>query len=863
MITHPWAKLKREDDQDTTSPVVDWHPLVAHSAEVAAVLEMILKHTQIGRRLAYLRGSDALDTVEWHRLCTLGTLHDAGKANQGFQNRAFGKELTCDHVTPMVGMLNSQEQWEKAEKALQLSDIYSWFGDIWDTMDWLHTTWSHHGSPVEIAPPKKGLWPPEAIERLSEVGTWARGWYSDAFDTGNNVAPFTQPEVQHLFNGALTLADWIASDTTFFKLDATRTDPDVAIDKARQDARRALDELGLTLSTSVDTSLQTILGGYDPYDVQTGVQKLSISTDSTLSILESATGSGKTEAALGRYARLLNEGLVDSMYFAVPTRAAAKQLQGRIKKARDAMFGTDHPPVHLAVPGYLKVDDVEGTRFGWKVRWDENVDNRGWAAESSKRYMASPIAVGTIDQVLLTTLRVRHAHLRLAGLARSFLVVDEVHASSTYMNELLHNVLTLHTKMGGHALLMSATLGSSARATFTGEDPPSFEEAQTQHYPLVSHVNGGTVIDPKKPEPPTGDEKQVTLDLAPLMRDPEAIARRAETAAARGAHVLIIRNTVNECQRVFNEIDSQYTFAVRTEDGAAIPAPHHSRYAAKDREQLDHHIEHIYGKNPVDGKPTRNRDGGVITVATQTVEQSLDIDADLLITDLCPMDVLLQRIGRLHRHDRTGQRPTGYETARCVVLTPNQRSIAATIDTDTGKGYPGPGLGSVYDDLRILEATWQALEKRDSISIPQDNRTLVEEATHPDVLAEIEQMDPRWDAHKTYLRTDRREEVLGAKNAKLYWDQPFVADVNGFSDERLTTRLGEQDVVVALPEPMQTPFGQTVEEMALSPYLFGPNQRPENGIATGVDALPDGFQFTFAGTTFTYTNCGIQKLSSA
>lgn len=858
MITHPWAKLKREDDRDTTSAVVDWHPLVAHSAEVAACLEMLLRHTRIGTRMAHLMKQDALTETQIQRFCVLAVLHDAGKVNQGFQNRAFGDEPTCDHVTPMVGMLDSEEHWNATEAALQLSDLYSWFGDMWDTMDWLHTTWSHHGSLVEVKPLKKGLWPPKAMTRLSEVGKWAREWYPKAF---GDAPPVTQTEVQHLFNGALTLADWIGSDTTFFGFDATRTDPAAAIDDAREDALEAFSELGLMLNTDVDASLSTILGGYKPYEVQAEVQRLSTSTDGALSILESATGSGKTEAALGRYAWLLKEGLVDSMYFAVPTRAAAKQLQHRVKEVRDAMFGSNHPPVHLAVPGYLKVDDVEGTRFGWQVRWDEDVDNRGWAAESSKRYMASPIAVGTIDQALLTTLRVRHAHLRLAGLARSFLVVDEVHASSTYMNELLHNVLTLHQQMGGHALLMSATLGSSARATFTSEDPPSFEEAKTQPYPLVSHVNGGTVIDPKKPAPPTGDEKQVALDLVPLMRAPEAIARRAEVAASDGAHVLIIRNTVSECQRVFDEIDSQYVFTIPTENGP-VHAPHHSRYCAHDREQLDKQIERIYGKNEVDGEPTRPHDGGIITVATQTVEQSLDIDADLIITDLCPMDVLLQRIGRLHRHTRPGQRPDGYQTAQCVVLTPSHRSIANTIEPDTGTGYPGPGLGPVYGDLRIIEATWQALEERNTISIPRDNRTLVEEATHPDVLSQIEQSDSRWAAHVTYLRTGRREEILGAKNAKLSWEKPFVDDANGFSGERFTTRLGEQDIVVALPAPMQTPFGQTVEEMTLSPYLFGQGQRPENGMAAHVHPIPKGFGFTFADTPFTYTNCGIQKRSS-
>lgn len=871
MITHPWAKLKRENDRDPTSPVVDWHPLVAHSAEVAACLEMLLRHTVLNRRLAHLMGQEALTEANIQRLCVLAVLHDAGKVNEGFQNRAFGETPTSDHVTPMVGMLRGREGPRRLRELLPLKRIYAWFENDWDlTKSWLQTTWSHHGTPVRIESSKKDVWPDSALDRLAEVGTWAQKWYPDAF---NDTPAFTQPEVQHVFNGALTLADWIASDTSLFGFNPSQTDTETAIRDAREDAHAALSDLGLILTTEVDESLLTILGGYEPYDVQAQVQNLPTNAAGTLSILESATGSGKTEAALGRYARLLREGLVDSMYFAVPTRAAAKQLHDRVTKARDAIFGGTHPPVHLAVPGYLRVDDVEGTRFGWDVRWDEDVSRRGWAAECSKRYMTSPIAVGTIDQVLLTTLRVKHAHLRLAGLTRSFLVVDEVHASSTYMNELLHNVLALHRRIGGHALLMSATLGAGARAEFMGEDAPSFEDAKAQDYPLISHVAGDTSIDPKEPDPPGVDEdnpacneKRVVIECVPSMRDPQSIARRAENAAASGAHVLIIRNTVHGCQQVFDKIDSQYSLSVLV-DGTAIPVPHHSRFCAQDREMLDDEIERVYGKNETDGQPTRNRDRGIITVATQTVEQSLDIDADMLITDLCPMDVLLQRIGRLHRHDRTDDnvnslRPDGFGVAQCVVLTPSQRDISSTINPDSGKGRPGPGLGFVYDDLRIIEATWQALEQRDAILIPRDNRTLVEEATHPEILSQINELDPRWAAHECYLRTVRREEVFGAKNAKIHWDKPFTDGRNGFSGERFTTRLGEQDVIVALPEPMQTPFAQTVKEMGLSPYLFGHGKRPDDGDASDVQAITGGFRFRFAGISFSYTNAGIQKQSS-
>src|SRR5699024_7056633 len=153
-------------------------------------------------------------------------------------------------------------------------------------------------------------------------------------------------------------------------------------------------------------------------------------------------------------------------------------------------------------------------------------------------------------------------------------------------------------------------------------------------------------------------------------------------------------------------------------------APHHSRFAPDDRQRLDREIEHHFGKN--------TDKEAVIAVATQTVEQSLDIDADLLITDLCPMDVLLQRIGRLHRHDR--KRPDGFKTARCTVLTPEERDLGQAIHRD-GKGSKGKhGLGTVYQDLRVLEATWRILEDEgvDSWQIPKDNRELVERATHPE-----------------------------------------------------------------------------------------------------------------------------------
>lgn len=556
--------------------------------------------------------------------------------------------------------------------------------------------------------------------------------------------------------------------------------------------------------------------------MQEKIQSVSASPEGTLTILESATGSGKTEGALGRYALLLEKERVGSMYFAVPTRAAAKQLYCRVKRTRNRIFGADDPPVHLAVPGYFKAEDDEGTRFSQR---SEDVGPRGWADESSKRYTASPIALGTIDQVLLAALKTSHAHLRLAGLARSFLVVDEVHASSPYMNELLQRVLSLHQDMGGHALLMSATLGTGARSEFTGEEVPDFESAKKdQEYPRITHVNGSTLVEIEQPDAPGENEKQVSFELNGWMRKPPCIAQQAEQAASDGAHVLVIRNTVKACQLLFKEIEDRYSLHVEHGD-RAIATPHHSRYCAADRERLDDRIEKVYGKHTIEengeARIVRPTDGSVITIATQTVEQSLDIDADLLITDLCPMDVLLQRIGRLHRHDREGQRPSEYSNPHCIVLTPATRDLTASVDRDSGKGYPGPGLGSVYGDLRIIEATWRALEKRsdrhEPLSIPDDNRALVEEATHPEMIQRIAS-DDLWQKHAQRVREMARAETTKARNNVIEFGDWFTE--NQFSGERLKTRLRDEGIVVALPGKMETPFGNPVEELTLCAVLI-------------------------------------------
>jgi len=873
-----WAKLKYKDDDRSTGEIVAWHPLLAHSADVAAVTEALLQRTILRDRLASLVGWEDLSDVHVARLSALAALHDAGKVTHAFQNQAFDRSPTDGHVSPVVELLESEHSADWL-KAMGVDRFVDWFprGKVDRLLShFLLATFGHHGEPVHPKGDFRPAWwtknddrtPRAELQRLAER---VQQWFPKAFEGEANPFP-DRSTLQHAFNGLLTLADWIGSDRRYF---AYAEQLDGYMERARSRATDAIEVNFLDPSSprralgSEPVGVQDVLKdeGWDPYDVQQAVLDAPLHANGSLTVLESDTGSGKTEAAIARFLRLYQAGLVDGMYFAVPTRSAATQLYDRVAEATDRVFARrdgDPPTVVQAVPGYLKADAVEGVPLpDFDVRWPDDSDDtkreRRWAAEHPKRYLAGPIVVGTVDQVLLSTLQVSHAHMRGAALLRHFLVVDEIHASDAYMTHLLDRVLDHHLRAGGHALLMSATLGTAARVRLTtdgAEDPPDPDAAEDVDYPLITHVDARRTDPSTRHAASSGTEKTVVPDPRPLAGDPAAVARLAAEKAQDGARVLVIRNRVADCiatQRALEDaVDNpDLLFGV---DGT--PAPHHSRFAPDDRQVLDDRIESVFGDEETD----RRSDRGRVAVATQTVEQSLDIDADLMITDLCPIDVLLQRIGRLHRHDR--ERPPGVETARCVVLTPEERDLGTALTSD-GKAWEGDhGLGTVYPDLRVLEATWQILNDEDAAPwhIPHDNRALVERGTHPDRLHAIaETHGDEWSAHERYVLGKQRADRQTAGFVTIDRDEPF--GLTEFSDDltNVKTRLGRDDYHVDLPAPMDGPFGHAVAEVTVTEWQV--EEEPEAEEATSVEAIDGGFRFVFEDEDFRYDRFGLAPMS--
>lgn len=774
------------------------HHLAHHAADVAAVFLALVEQSTWRSRLE-TSAKRALSNDETECLAALVFLHDIGKLAPGFQAKAWPE---AEGIRP-IGHLEAGWRWFAMPRPDALAGAIRHLGRWPGMREWFAVLLAHHGRPV---PEPLGGTSAETF-RVLPVYDWRReetilgqcltDWFP-AIATAAVPAP--EPRLAHFFCGLLTLADWVASDRRAFDFEAELRPEYWQTARAR--ARDRVAGIGLAASPPLKgpAGWPLISDHPAPRPAQQAVG--SVAVDERLILLEAETGAGKTEAALWRFARLLEAGQVDALYFAVPTRAAARQLHRRINQALQRMF--DLPPeAVLAIPGQATAGEAKARMLpGFEVLWDDGPAPHRWAAEHSARYLAARVAVGTVDQVALGGLKVKFAHLRGASLSRALLIVDEVHASDAYMTETQRAMVQAHLELGGHAMLMSATLGAVARRRWRNEPLGNLGGDAALPYPAVWTSKGLHAI---PADPAAGKAVQVQAQSGWSGAD---AAKLALHAASEGARVLVIRNTVARAQETFSACEEAGADSLLSVRG--IPTLHHSRFAAEDRALLDHAVEQAIGKD----SPM----GGRIVIGTQTLEQSLDLCADLLITDLCPMDVLLQRIGRLHRHRR--QRPEGFMQARTIVLCPEGGLDPLTRRAENGLGaYPGgPSLSGVYVDVPGLQATLDQIAGSPLWHIPAMNRALVEAATHPQALEPLAEAHG-WTAYRQRVIGKSYAEVNIAGLVTLDRTQPFLDHEHSVrcfpDDEKIRTRLGEEGVILTLPDGTIGAFGAPVSRIAL------------------------------------------------
>jgi CRISPR-associated endonuclease/helicase Cas3 len=860
-----WGKFSEEHQE--------WHPLLHHCIDVGACLEALLGVSTLRRRLARLAGLRDLSSVQASCLAGFASLHDLGKVNNGFRRKIETKaSIKAGHVREMVSLLRDRVFRKRTFEALHFLRMAAWCGSEQNALEYLLAILAHHGrtpEPTEYPDPR--LWSAEnAYDPFEEMSKLASEIYrcfpSPPSPPGPSDVLPSNPEFHHAFSGLVMLADWLASDTRFFPFSNSLEEDRLSF--ARERAEMALRRMGFDV-TAVREILRVHFPSFretfpnigNPRPLQVLAESMDLPEDGSAVIFEGETGSGKTEAAFRYFMRLFHAGKVDGFYFALPTRSAALQIFDRLHQAAKHAFRNEMPPLILAVPGYLRFDDQEGEILPhFRVLWpDEGRDAaRGWAAEHPKRYMAATLVVGTVDQALLSALRVSHAELRASALLRHLLIVDEVHASDTYMSVILREVLRHHLSAGGHALLMSATLGSSARHQLLSVDAENSSDslqAAEIAYPAVWVASRGQ--SPRLlPASRSGILKSVSMQTSAIIDSPAQIAVLALSEAAQGGRVLVLRNRVDDAiatQRALEDAcgnRDDLLFHVR-----GVRTLHHSRFAPADRKLLDREVDRLFGRPGISS--------GCVLISTQTVEQSLDVDFDLLITDLCPADVLLQRIGRLHRHADRVRAPRFVEGRAIVLVSKDRRLDSFIVDAGERHGLAkGPhGWGTVYPDLRMLEATWRLLESNPRWDLPNMNRLIVENVTHPSHLRRItSELGGRWEKHRERMEGIRAAHRKFAQNNLISRNDSFN-DTSGLPSPMLETtirtRLGLDDRVIEFDQPLEGPFGNPITALIIPGWMTDLQPR-EKLSPSDIRAAGGEIIFTLGSRTLRYDRLGLR-----
>lgn len=840
----PWGKLNE---------CGQIHPLVDHCIDVAVVFRLMLDCIDVPIL-------SSLSPAQKDRLAVIAFLHDFGKCNRGFQAKAdpTAKD-TAGHVFEGLALLwDLGNLWPPGWASL-LRDVAGWFETEEQATQMLLASLSHHGRPVsendygknEAVKRKAREWWTvgsgyDPLAALDALAATVRKAFPQAFQ--GEAAPIDAPAaLQQRFAGLVMLADWIGSDTQFFPYRKGPEEDRLAV--AQSAAQRALQRIGLMPPTRREPKPFEATFAFRPTPLQAALaSEVTPDNDTHLLLAESDTGSGKTEAALAWFFRLYDEGKVDGLYFALPTRVAARELYARVLKAVEAAFDEEHRPgpVLLAAPGYVKVDgesippaltNPDGTL------WDDSAQDRQrerlWSAERPKRFLAAPIAVGTIDQALLSVLQVKHSLLRSVCLDRHLLVVDEVHASDTYMREALKALLQGHLARGGWALLLSATLGESAAAAYFGGEPAPLQAAIQRPYPLLSGMSRSWPM-------PSAQHRSIEVECSPTLTNDAALVPSLIAALRQGARVLVVCNTVARANALFRLVET----TLERDHPALLTAlfqldgqrcPHHGRFSRADRERLDAAVTTQLGK----GSPDKPK----LLIGTQTLEQSLDIDADWLITDLAPMDVLIQRFGRLHRHMRA-HRPEGFRQPRVLLRIP-ERELDTYLTSDGALRGPA-GLGSVYADGRMLALTLHSLQQKPRVELPAQARERIEHTTHPACLAAL---PAPWPNHGAMIEGKELGEIRQALRSVLD-ETPFGELHYPDKSERILTRLGRPTFEIPLTVPARSPFGVTIDRVVIPAHWLDGITPPET---VQVNPRPEGFAFAIGGKTFRYSRFGLEK----
>lgn len=697
MLSHPtlaecWAKT---DHLGQPNLRVDTHSLIVGQVS-KTLLENLLPHI----RALFPAGSP-----------TLVAAHDIGKLTPGFQLKCplwkFHESTAADTY---------HDQLERNHAFVSQSYLQQAFENLEATL-WLVATGGHHGSypfgfRPRIRPSNEGGNPhflPLRDELLNQLIT--------------TFGPLpTEPANKldrhrvHLLTGLTILADWIGSNSVWFPVGWNQ---DFDANEIARKTEEIIQGLRLLPRLKKNLTFGQLFNPSAPGQFQARALQSALIKEadtSGLYIVEAPMGLGKTEAALAAAYQLWKQGHNRGLYFALPTQLTSEKIHDRIHSFLSVATDVETVQALIHCNAWLDALNVrqlspllDDTPNNPELDHNDTDESLRWFS-TSRRQLLAPFGTGTIDQALLAVLPARFAALRFFSLAGKVVVIDEVHSYDTYTSALIDRLVEYLLKVGSTVIILSATLTARRRAELVAAAGAT-ETSPTQAYPLLTKVPFGQ----KKAQHICHNLGELTqpstVHLESTSSNSRTLYQDVAEKVLAGANVVVIRNTVALAHETFHEIKHHLTDAIPTSHRGLI----HSRFPQWQRQENEEAWMTFLGKD------SRHRPSGSLLVATQIVEQSVDIDADYLITDLAPVDLLIQRIGRLHRHPRP--RPSGFEKPTCLVLHP-EVDWNATPKAIQSQLTPHR---FIYPPL----ALWQAsnfLSEKKTLVLPEEIRSFLEDA---------------------------------------------------------------------------------------------------------------------------------------
>lgn len=616
-------------------------------------------------------------------------LNDFGYEKQsiydGFRHEVYSEKILSKYINNRFGKLHNRNLISMMPKAIKC----------------------HHQGKNPITCPileKEDLW----VEMQDEV-----------INIAHSLFPFEVPTTNlrelgngifELVVGIINLADWMASTQNVYD---DKTPDDFKSQQAYINHLITQCELFLKQNfmnkmslydrfKQFDDAWPLLIGEFSPRPMQKTVESLVESKkESSLLFIEDSCGGGKTEAAM--YYALSQVQNAEGVYFALPTTATSENMRQRISEICKKGIGDN-----FKVPVY--------NSMAWMQDDDVQLDNNLWQNDA-KLKLFYPIAVGTVDQLLMAVQGVKYSDLGLIALSNKVLIIDEMHAYDAYMLEELKTLFSYCSLMSVTIIVLSATMTSDTKKQLIEaynivkqSDKISLNNKETTYqdlvlsmdYPLITKVTKQKITELKSPVSKSTQYKYEFLKIDDKQCF-EKVWNKAYGLIHEEGTLAIVFNTIAQAINM-------YTYARKQIEDAHLDIDLdllHSRFSLESKSNKTQNILKKYGKNR-DSRPTKS-----ILISTQIIEQSLDVDFDYMITEIAPIDLIIQRLGRVRRHDDKGTR----------------REKFGSDDVSTFIFYQANGFGKskyVYEE-NILQATCQVLDKKTILESPTDIRDLIEE----------------------------------------------------------------------------------------------------------------------------------------